>query len=215
MENTFYHVACSGAIMRDFFFQNHKYSSQKAQWTMGATYLASSATTWGLYSFAGNDAGFSKIVINCLMINSPFCDEKMKAARAAIDDPAMRVNVANTMNRAGGTYAKQNSPCDGPEDPHCGYLDNHPFFLLVTGYMQFFNEEEQDCNRFFAGRPLTLEFRIELNQLVRDLNTIIREEAEKLHDRWGRGGNPRAIPYMHPRRFMVCQISPLLAVEHH
>lgn len=62
------------------------------------------------------------------------------------------------MNRAGGIYAKQNAPCDGPEDPRCGYLDNPPFFLLVTGYMQFFDDEEQDCNRFFAGRPLTLNF---------------------------------------------------------
>ncbi|KAK8085967.1 Integrin alpha N-terminal [Apiospora phragmitis] len=167
-----YHVACTGAKLPEFYFQNPQHASQPAQWSMGGgVFKREDAENrnplphgWSIVSFGGNDVGVLRRAGPVWKDTEEECEN--------IDSPA---NI----------FCPIASPRAPPEDLGEG-------LIVVTGYQEFFNAETEECHSFGLGKELTRQFRNQLNTWVKVLNTLIYRVTLSLHYEkgWPGQGNP-------------------------
>ena len=116
-------------------------------------------------TIGGNEVDFFKVVNDCIFQWVPLasCSATISRSRASIESDYFRQNLEKLVRRI--------------------VVDMDPGArLLVTGYAKFFNDETKQCDRVSFSRTnpedtLTKARRVELNDLVRLLNTVIKTTA--------------------------------------
>ncbi|KAI4086804.1 MAG: hypothetical protein LQ344_007280 [Seirophora lacunosa] len=122
-------------------------------------------------SMGGNDIGFKELVSVCVYSIRIFtlkdCAEVIADSQRRLADPDFVRDAVNVIS----TALRKGSSRSGPN-----------FKVYVTGYAQFFNEQNLQCNFVslkpswspFARQYLTIDLRQALNKIARDLNAVLQ-----------------------------------------
>lgn len=117
----------------------------------------------------------SQIVNACLYHWTGYgdCTQLLKDAHAALDDPA-RVFYFKVVDVFSKIMVKARTA-------------NASFQLYVTGYIQFWNDDNTQCDTvswapwYKASAPLTTTLRKDMNSIVDKLNDLLKQAAESLN----------------------------------
>ncbi|TGJ86909.1 hypothetical protein E0Z10_g1911 [Xylaria hypoxylon] len=137
----------------------------------------------GTVSFSWNDLGFAdlcKIINSCVyqwVGNSEDCITVIVAARKALDDPnkALQMQIADNLEKI----------------LIRGRAVNPSFQLYVTGYVQLWNDANEQCNTVSWAPPykpptyITIGHRQDMNSLVLSLNLMIQLVIDSLESTVG------------------------------
>jgi hypothetical protein len=118
---------------------------------------------WSTLSLGGNNVGFSRIVLRCLMFNGDDCEEQWTRTAQRIQGSDLQANLTLAMTQI------------------LDQMEATNFRLYVTGYAQFFNEDTYLCESkrmlpidIHNKIPLlTSELRFRANRAVVELNNAI------------------------------------------
>lgn len=169
---TFAFGACTGAKMQDL---------EDKQLELGdpveTTYPKIGKPQIGTVSISGNDLKFGEIVNACLYHFGGYygdCSTLLKEAHVTLDDPgkAFEYKIVHIFSKI-MARARQANPS---------------FQLYVTGYIQFWNADNEQCNTvnwapdYYAPAYLTTTLRQDMNSLVLKLNDLIKASVEAVND---------------------------------
>ncbi|KAL8724612.1 MAG: hypothetical protein Q9181_006752 [Wetmoreana brouardii] len=174
---TFVFGACTGGKMQDLIDHQIELGDPDLE----ATYPKIGRPQIGTVSISGNDLKFGAIVNACLYhwVGYGDCTQLLKDAHTALDDPGkvfeykvidVFVQIMVRARRA-----------------------NPSFQLYVTGYIQFWNHDNTQCDQvswapwYKAKAYLTTTLRKDMNSLVDKLNNLLKQAADSLSDSLGGG----------------------------
>ncbi|KAL4934909.1 hypothetical protein BDV06DRAFT_229313 [Aspergillus oleicola] len=132
---------------------------------------------WGTISIGGNDVGFPDIAWNCLYwANADICAQAMGNAAVKLRSEEFRLALALIYDCIMLDALSERQP-----------TNQRGFLLLVTGYMQFFYDQDNACDGeyFWRGMYLTQDLRQRMNALVVELNNVIQSAIREAQDSWG------------------------------
>ena len=180
---TVYHLGCTGASMSDIVSQGWNNRTSQLELMESVENGTSTNTSnpvspssnshvqapepeaeanqgpgWGTLSIGGNDVGFADIVADCIMFDRPACSSHLNYTESLLSSPFLLHQLIDTYTQILKTAR------------------NPDFKLVVTSYSRFFNEKTEICDNkyIFYGRYLTREFRRRINNMVTDLNLVIK-----------------------------------------
>ncbi|KAI4112393.1 MAG: hypothetical protein LQ338_008319, partial [Usnochroma carphineum] len=167
---TFVFGACSGGKMQDLV----DYQIELGDPDLNANYPKIGKPQIGTVSISGNDLKFGEIVNACLYhwVGYGDCTQLLKDAHTTLDDPS-RVFQYKIVDVFSKIMIRARTA-------------NPSFQLYVTGYIQFWNHDNPQCNdiswapSYKASAYLTTRLRKDMNDLVDKLNDQINQAADAL-----------------------------------
>jgi hypothetical protein len=153
-------------------------------------------------TIAGNDVKFSGIVNDCVIRYKPKmgCDQRLASSKAILASPEFKQELRFTYakviaagRQAGGADPPESFQLYGGKRRNSESLTRFTDVYMSGGYIGLFNHDDTDCdhvfwnvaNGWFAYKQwLTTSLRREFNDLVDELNGIIKSVAEELGP-WG------------------------------
>ncbi|KAM7215674.1 SGNH hydrolase-type esterase domain containing protein [Rhypophila decipiens] len=133
----------------------------------------------GVLTIGGNDAKLSTILNDCIYRawRPGNCDDTLNSLEAEIQNGHLKEKISLAMYKA----AEAGRHGGGAEP-------REAFQLYVPGYIAFFNHDNPECDsvdwkwwtHLGDPVPLTVDLRKRLNQLVEEVNTLIKDAASDL-----------------------------------
>jgi hypothetical protein len=132
---------------------------------------------WGTLSIGGNDLGFAQIALSCLYwYNEANCESSMGKAAITLRSKEFETKLALIYDKI---------VMDAMAVREMNYQKG--FLLIVTGYMKFFYDQDNECDDkyFWRGGKLTRDLRRNMNALVVELNEVIKKAIQEAMDGFG------------------------------
>ncbi|KAF2276400.1 SGNH hydrolase [Westerdykella ornata] len=168
-------IACSGARIKAMHKDEPKSNGHDPQDKEFAVAQNDAAVIWA----GGNDAGFFKVLDGCVYyFFGPFasdCATAIKNALETIHKPEFKDLFLQTYS----------------EIMDAAHPQVDTFTLYVLMYPWFFNAETDDCDdsqfcfwNSYCGEKMTKERRRSINDLTNEVNTVIRQAATEISDKF-------------------------------
>ena len=166
---TWNNVACSGNTFNDIL--NKQFLDQPiSDGRFGVRPIWGKAPEFATITMGGNDIDIMGLVLACILhlnLFGPSCDNQIVKSQSIIDSDDFSTGAKSVIQTA---INKGRATSVGPN-----------FFVFVTGYAQFFNQETTQCNtvnfnpvwNVATGVPMTVERRTAMNQLALNLNAAL------------------------------------------
>ncbi|KAL2821315.1 SGNH hydrolase-type esterase domain-containing protein [Aspergillus cavernicola] len=173
-------LSCTGAVAKNMLSDRqfpHRRGPQ-LEMLQEITAAAPNSYGWATLSLGGNDLGFSKILVPCLIFDNPdSCSEGHRNAASLLRGEGPEGFTLRERFRQVYRGILNTARVPG-------------FTLVVTGYAQFFNEVTNLCDTKSIGVARVLGLaapkllkakRQQMNALVRSLNTIIKDMVQEVN----------------------------------